>query len=205
MYRTLWAVFAVASAVCPSASGQLNADFDYPPQASVQLPPEVLESVKYDFGVFRKDNHGEDLESCLKEHFATFEQSIRVSHQLLGSERRESLLIQGFGLCVAGATNGSILLYGNFEGRWRKVFAESGSRLTEMTRLSNGWPDLQLSVHDSASSTVRLVYRFNGNQYLPINCVVMRIPVDQWDKPHPKSNNIPCYWNWHSSPNGSVR
>jgi hypothetical protein len=204
MQTALWAILAVASLTCP-ASGQLKADFDYPPEVSFQLPPVVLESVKHDFSIFREDVHGEDLENCLKEQSASFEQSIKVSHQLIGSERRESLLVQGFGLCVAGATNGSIFLYGNFEGRWRKIFAESGERLTEMKSSSNGWPDLQFSVHDSASSTFRFVYKFNGTQYHPTNCAVVSIPVEEWTKPHPKSETSPCYWNWRNPRKSSGR
>jgi hypothetical protein len=139
----------------------------------------------------------------LKQQRRSVEQIVQVSRQLLGPDQHEAWLVQGYGPCVAGAANGPFLLYDRIGGRWRKLLSTGGKRLRELKAADLGWPDLELFVHDSASSTVRYVYQFSGVRYTPISCVVVSIPLSEiiGDHPHPKSAREPCDWDWRKQHN----
>ena len=181
---------------CSVAFGQLDADFDRPGHSTATLPLTLLPHLKKDI---ERDFDRADLDDCLKQQNRSLEQSVQVSRQMLGPDQHEAWLVLGYGFCIAGATNGPFLLYDKLGERWRTLLSTSGERLHQLKATMRGWPDLELSVHNSASSTTRYVYQFSGVRYVPISCVVTSIPLEEiiGNHPHPKQVREQCDWDWH--------
>ncbi len=177
--------------MCIPAWSQLDTDRELRNSARLQLTPAELEMVNRDFTTYVKAELGEDMGRCLKENAISFEASLRASRQRVGPERNEALLVQNGGICISGATNEALFLYGRLDGTWRRILNGTGIRLRELHTTANGWPDMELSVHNSASSTTRYVYRFNSTRYVAVDC------INQTSWPgHPRTAKEPCAENW---------
>jgi len=110
------------------------------------------------------------LNRCLQTEGLDLEQSIRTTWFSLGDEPDDALLVQGVALCLAGATNGNILVFLRDGDTWRKVLDVIGSQVHTLSHRTNGLLDLARWQHGSAVMSARYVYQFDGDVYQETLC-----------------------------------
>ncbi|HEY4086608.1 MAG TPA: hypothetical protein VGM43_11755 [Bryobacteraceae bacterium] len=104
--------------------------------------------------------------------------------------------VQGLGTCLGGANNGPHWVFAQVHATWRDVLYDIGQSLQRLNSSTNGWYDLELQQHSSATESVHVVYRFNGEAYQPARCFVLAYPFDNDGNVASTPTSRPCDWDW---------
>jgi hypothetical protein len=155
-------VTMIAAMMFGAVLGQMKSD-----QQAAEIPTGLLTALQNDL----KDEL-KDADECLplKDHLSVSRFDL-IRHQ-------EVWLVEGRSGCLAGANNGTILLYTRADNGWRKILDDVGQYLTVCAQAdppclvpsrskrrsssTHGWPDLARYGHASASEGNQLMYRFDG-------------------------------------------
>lgn len=124
------------------------------------LPAEVADQLPNAF-----DPRGDSLAPCLEKENLSLAESLRI-HSIEFSEGVDGFVIQGMHRCLSSGTgNAALLGFYPKEGRWNQVLSATGQRFNTRDATTNGLRDLEVWQHDSASRSIRLIYRFDGSKY----------------------------------------
>jgi hypothetical protein len=121
--------------------------------------------------------------------------SILTTWLRLSKARPLAVRVDGCGICLSGVTNGSILLYARGRHTWRKVLDAQGVRMFSLPGRTQGWRGLDLLQHVNAFISTHLIYRFDGLEYKPAECV----EVDNTTGGPPRPKRQPCSFDWKAS------
>ena len=154
------------------------------------VPSDLLAQLKQDIGI---DTY---TQKCLGDNLLRFDQSISTEWLSLNAPVGPSLLVQGLGPCLSGASNSPLLLYAKFHGGWRRVLDGTGERLGKLNTFTKSWSDVELLEHDSAFSSIRYVYKFDGRKYQAVVCNVVQFADSAAGKAFTKPRYGPCTWDW---------
>lgn len=154
-----------------------------------QLPSDVLRSIQADVGI-------SDSDDCLRRNGLQFEQMIRTTWFSLAPKTADALLVEGLGPCIAGANNGTILVYRHLGESWQKVLDVSGAQVNTVPHQTHGLLDLVRWQHSSAFESVRFLYEFDGREYEAVRCEVVEFADPSTAKQYPKPKYMPCTWDW---------
>lgn len=124
-----------------------------------------------------------DKQACLDTNHLRFEQSFTTQWLILNDSAGPALVVQGLAPCLADASNGPILLYGQFYDGWRAILNANGHQLQPLRSKSKGWGDLELWEQQSASDSMRRVYRFDGYEYKAAGCEMVQLADRATGKP----------------------
>ena len=124
------------------------------------LPTEVAGQLLTSF-----DPRGNALTQCLSEENLSLPESVRIQ-PIDFSNAVDGFIIQGMHRCLSSATgNAALLGFYPKDGRWEPVLSATGQRFDVRDPTTNGLRDLEIWQHDSASRSIRLIYRFDGSEY----------------------------------------
>jgi hypothetical protein len=151
------------------------------------ISPRLLKSIYKDLGL-------SSVDYCLQSNGLRIDQAFETTFLNLGTGRGDALLVEGRGICVSGASNGPMLLYARFGGAWRKVWEESGNRVSVLPTKTRGLFDVACWGHSSAVENIRLLYQFDGRRYVGVQCTVELFPMSEELGTAPTYE--PCTWDW---------
>jgi hypothetical protein len=147
----------------------------------IYLPSDLADQLK---GEFARDH---DICPSLSESVETTWLRLRQGDPL-------AVRLDGRG-CMAGVTNRSILLYSRSGSTWRKVLDATGNGMYTLPSRSQGWRDLEVVQHVNAFIGTYLIYRFDGLEYKPVDCV----EVDRTRGGPPRRKHQTCSFDWKAS------
>ena len=84
--------------------------------------------------------------------------------------KQRTFLLEGLPPCLAGNDNGTRLLYIQSGAGWRKILDAIGDTVEVGANVTNGWREIVLWQHDSASRSARHLLGFRGTKYEPVSC-----------------------------------
>jgi hypothetical protein len=198
MRKGRWAILIAAAALIAAAvpgSAAVPAQAK-PDHETAEIPSDLLATLWHDL---KDDKYFRD---CMET-----EQPV-VRPFGLNQPRRPAFVLSP---CPGGNAGNELFLYIRSNTGWRQVLRTWGQSLlicaqadppcplpTGSERSStDGWPDLELWVHESVDEGNQFVYRFDGNVYRPVAC--RHVLYDRHDD-HSKPSSTPCIGgNWRAS------
>ncbi len=116
-----------------------------------------------------------------------WETELRARRISLGA--RDGLLIRGTHLLCGGTGNCETWIFRQAQGKWLNMFEDeapvvSGFGFTQHTR--GGIRDFLVSVHNSATSETRMLFKFDGKTYRRTEC--KGVPADCVENTRPSEN-----------------
>ena len=108
-----------------------------------------------------------EVRDCLKEdEIAAAEKKMTIAARDLNGDGIAEYEVELPGLCACGAQNCNIYLYRRNGASYESVLEGASGLGVEVLKTStNGFLDLQISMHDSAATQYRTRYKFDGKQY----------------------------------------
>jgi hypothetical protein len=100
------------------------------------------------------------------------------------------------GLLAGASGNRSIWVFAQIAGAWQNVLDDIGQSLKKKKNRTNGWHDLELQRHDSATESTHVFFQFDGSRYRPVTCFVLRFPMDDDGQVESKPVRERCDWDW---------
>ncbi len=149
------------------------------------LPSDLVAKVRKDLKLTEK-------QPCLDTNHLSLEQSVATEWLILNDPAGPSLLVKGLAPCLANAGNGSMLVYGQFYDGWRRILDANGHQVLALRSKSKGWGDLELWEQQSASDSIRRVYRFDGYEYKAAGCEMVQLADRTTGKPLAKPISSRC-------------
>jgi hypothetical protein len=202
--RTLILTVVVTMVAATVPSGVMFGQTE-PHQKAAEIPSDLLATLQHDL----TEDELEYAKSCLERESLSWNQIVRVMRFDL-NRSRQAWLVEGLGPCLAGNANGIKLLYIRADHGWRKILDDSGQSLgvcaqavpqcavpggsARRSMSTQGWPDLALWRHGSASEGDQLVYRFDGTVYKKIACRHRSPGENRYSKPR----YTPCLRGWNA-------
>ena len=151
----------------------------------ITLPSDLAPKVRQNLRVT-------DKQQCLDDNHLRLEQAISTEWLNLNEAAGPVLLLKGLAPCFASGANGSILLYGQFYDGWRKILDGTGHQVLPLRSKTKGWGDLEFWQQQSASESIRRLYRFDGYEYLAAGCEMVQLADRATGKPLPKPISSRC-------------
>ena len=144
-----------------------------------------------------------EIADCVTSTGKQMDEAIRATLTTL-NRMNQSWTVEGLGSCLGGANNGPYWVFAQVRGMWREVLSATGQSLDPLHSRTNGWYDLELQQHSSATESVHIIYRFDGATYRSARCFVLTFPSDDDGKIASKPIQGPCNWAWQPAARSKV-
>jgi hypothetical protein len=140
------------------------------PQSPERLPSSLKARIEKDTKFEACQEAHSDPDSEFDERVDSVYDTFRIKMLSVTKNSAAVILISGIGPCLAGANNGDDVIYAKFGSRWRRVLRSFGQSLEVLPTQTNGWNDIQISRHGSATSHQQIRYGFSGGRYVRTGC-----------------------------------
>ena len=186
MYTVKLTIITISAAMqFGLAFGQTDID-----RNAIEVPLDLLSTLRSRPGI----------RECLQRHFP-LEKIVSTSWFDLNRPKQRIVLVEGLLPCFSGNVNHDILLYVHNGEGWRKVLDGFGGRLERVSSGTRGWQDLVIWQHSSSNESVRLVYRYDGNDYKATSCKEVEFANTVTGELHSQPKYRACNWDWKRSKN----
>ncbi len=155
------------------------------PSTKMALPSDLVSTLRQDLRFI-------DKQACLDEKHLRMDQAIATEWLNLNGTSGPVLLVRGLAPCLATGENGPILMYGQFSEGWRRLLDGTGHQVEPLHSGTKGWADLEFLEQQSASESIRRIYRFDGFAYKASSCRQVQISDPATGQPLSKPVSKPC-------------